>query len=96
MPKAFNKTFGQTMRQWREEDGLTLAEASKELGVTIGYLSQVENGLQKPSPQFTLKLGRFYEYTPLSSLLSIVRDWEIAETIARIEAKYDYSKLKDA
>ena len=40
---------GRQIRRWRNERGLTLASVAERSGLTVGYLSQVENDKASPS-----------------------------------------------
>ena len=40
---------GRQIRRWRTERGLTLASVAERSGLTVGYLSQVENDKASPS-----------------------------------------------
>jgi transcriptional regulator with XRE-family HTH domain len=40
---------GRQIRRWRTERGLTLARVAERSGLTVGYLSQVENDKASPS-----------------------------------------------
>ena len=40
---------GRQVRRWRTERGLTLARVAERTGLTVGYLSQIENDKASPS-----------------------------------------------
>lgn len=46
------------LRVLREKDGQSLTQLSKESGVSLGYLSDLENGKRPPNPRVILKLAR--------------------------------------
>ena len=48
------------LRIARVESGKTLETVARSVGVSKGYLSRVECGLQRPSPTLTEKLSRFF------------------------------------
>ena len=43
------KAFGAALRRARDDRGLTQEELAHRAGITIGYLSQLENGRRNPS-----------------------------------------------
>ncbi|WP_449226514.1 helix-turn-helix domain-containing protein [Azospirillum argentinense] len=43
------KDFGAALRRARDDRGLTQEELAHRAGITIGYLSQLENGRRNPS-----------------------------------------------
>ncbi len=49
--------FGKEIRALRKEKGMTLAELSRESGISHPYLSQIENGKFTPSPEILKKLS---------------------------------------
>lgn len=56
------RNFGEFMKNLRKERGLTLAELSKESGVSQPFLSQIENNKRRPSPEILKKLYDPLEY----------------------------------
>ena len=54
--------IGNTIRDFRAKQGLTLKEISKKTGLSTGYLSKVENAKKSP---------------PVSTLLSIAKALEV-------------------
>lgn len=49
--------YGKWLKALRKESGMTLVGVTKSAGVSHAYLSQIENGLFKPSPEFLEKLA---------------------------------------
>jgi transcriptional regulator with XRE-family HTH domain len=49
-------TFGSNLNYYRVNKGLTLKQLSKELNVSINYLSQLENDRGKLKPDFIPEL----------------------------------------
>jgi transcriptional regulator with XRE-family HTH domain len=54
---AADAAVGARARAIRREKGLLLDEAARRMGVSIGYLSQIERGLSSPSLRVLLKLA---------------------------------------
>jgi DNA-binding XRE family transcriptional regulator len=47
------------LKVWREYRKLTLAALAKACGVSVPFLSQIENGKRTPSVELLLKLSKF-------------------------------------
>lgn len=47
-----------TLRDHRKKLNLSQSEMAKMLGITQPYLSQIENGLRKPSLEMALKISK--------------------------------------
>lgn len=48
------------LKELRSAKRLTLAVASKAVGMSLGYLSQIERGKHKPSLAMAFRLAHFY------------------------------------
>lgn len=59
-------SFGQKIKELRENNQLTLREAAQQLDLTSGYLSLLENGKQVgfPSEDTIRKIARLYSINP--------------------------------
>lgn len=62
------KTFGAAVRQAREQQGLTQEEVAHRAGITVGYLSQLENGRRNPSLLVMAAICEVLE-TPLEAVV---------------------------
>jgi transcriptional regulator with XRE-family HTH domain len=70
--KAISSIFAQNVRRYREIKGLTQAELSERVGISINFLSQIEGNKKFPSPQVVDSFIRALELEP--QLLFI--DWD--------------------
>lgn len=52
--------LGKEIRKLRIDSGENLASMSKKLGISISYLSAIENGLREVPPDFIDKLAKTY------------------------------------
>ncbi|GAW93801.1 helix-turn-helix domain-containing protein [Calderihabitans maritimus] len=59
-------TFGQRLRQCRLEKGLTLQEVAQKTGLSLNYLSRVENDKVNITISTLLKLAKCYQKNPAS------------------------------
>ena len=57
------KAVGKRIRTWRKANGMTLAQVCKIIGIALGTLSELENGLTYPSAQ---TLAKFEKYTDIN------------------------------
>lgn len=55
------KTFGEKLKELRQDKGLTQKQAAEELSVTVSTLSHWECNYQEPSFKDLLALCKFYE-----------------------------------
>jgi transcriptional regulator with XRE-family HTH domain len=56
--------FGEKLRLLRKRHGLTVRELAEALGYTVhsnSYISQIENGKQKPSLNFVTRTAQFFQ-----------------------------------
>ena len=49
------------MKSLRKKKGFTLKDVSKELNVSVSYMSKVENGKEIPSLKKVVKLSKLYQ-----------------------------------
>lgn len=54
---AEGASIGSKIREWRREEGLTLAVLADRVGLSTGYVSQVERGLANPSLEVLKRLA---------------------------------------
>ena len=77
------ETLGREIRQLRKAQGLTLAALAGRVGTSIGYLSQVERNLTKPSVKVLqdigealgVQIGWFFQADPGASEAEAVVVW---------------------
>jgi transcriptional regulator with XRE-family HTH domain len=56
--------FGEKLHALRVGKQITLKELASSLGMNShGYLSEIEAGKKKPTAEFVLKVGRFFNVT---------------------------------
>ena len=56
--------FGEKLHALRVGKQITLNELASSLGMNShGYLSEIEAGKKKPTAEFVLKVGRFFNVT---------------------------------
>lgn len=65
-----NDTVGQDIRALRNSRGMTLEELAKRAGKSLGWLSQVERGLSKPSVDDLHRIARILD-VPMSMFFGV-------------------------
>ena len=60
------------IREFRRKEGLTQDQLSKLVGCSIGYISQVENAVRKPSVNFLEKIEKIRTYSEKLKINKIV------------------------
>lgn len=63
--------IGNRLRKIRKDKGLTLKEVSKEIGISLPFLSDVERGDANPSINTLEKLAAFYEMQVAELLINV-------------------------
>ena len=53
--------LGEKLRTLRTQYGLTIRELASELGITYGYITQIELDKRTPSAKVILKIADFFE-----------------------------------
>lgn len=86
--------LGKHLRSSRKNKGLTLVELSNKSGVSNPYISQIENGKFKPSPDVLKKLSAVLDESYLDLLRAAGYD-EIIKVVGPIEAIADFSESND-
>lgn len=43
------------LKTYREQNNLSRTEVAKRIGITLGMVAHIENGVRKPSPELALK-----------------------------------------
>ena len=61
-----NPDFGKDVRKMRTEHEITLRELANEMGISVGYLSDLESGRRKPSQKL--------EEDAVSALAAIIQE----------------------
>ncbi|MCM1533285.1 MAG: helix-turn-helix domain-containing protein [Corallococcus sp.] len=56
-----NRSFGDRLKELRNEKGLGQVELSEHLGVSKGIISMWENGLREPTMSNLITLARFFD-----------------------------------
>jgi transcriptional regulator with XRE-family HTH domain len=92
--------LGQTAKLMRTASGLGQKEIAEQLGVTVNYMSLVENGKREPSLPFLRRLARvlhvpvglfflWENHGPRSSQRGFS---QLLETVTKLEAMYLVAK----
>lgn len=59
---SHEKPFGEAVRYWRGEAGLSLRAAATELGISYTYLSKIEHGhMEPPSADVLEAIAKVYD-----------------------------------
>lgn len=68
------KSFSTFLKNERENKGLSLREASKQLRISHVHLYEMEKGIKFPSSDLLYKISRFYDVSPVYLLILIEKD----------------------
>ncbi|MCP2247694.1 hypothetical protein LX86_006459 [Lentzea aerocolonigenes] len=76
-PSMTERSIGRTLRKWRDDAEMSLAQACKKAGFSVATLSMTENALKPFDPLDIMILGRVYEL-PNETWKQLVRRAEFA------------------
>lgn len=60
-----------TLAEMRKKKKLTMAEASRRIGITETYLYYLENGKRKPSDKLKFQIAKVYGVSPTTIFLNV-------------------------
>jgi transcriptional regulator with XRE-family HTH domain len=70
----FEKTFGETVKKFREVRQLTLREVAQELEIDTSMLGKIEKNNRKPTKQFIEKFSRFFQISDTELTIAFLSD----------------------
>jgi len=82
-----NKSFGEIVRELREEKRLTLREVSEELGIDTSTLGKIEKDSRKPSKDLVDKFSEFYKVSKKELAIAYISDTVIKKLSEESYAK---------
>ena len=85
-------TFGETIRNQRENKGLLLRQAAAFLEVDTAFVSKLERSERNASREQVIKLAEFLKY-PVDNLLTVWLADKILDTISKDKKGEDALKL---
>jgi len=88
------KKLGSRLRRLREQQGIGIKTASKELGVSYAYLSRVENDQRTPSSELVEKLSSLYGVDAEDILARLHRLPSDIREILDIHGKDVYAEIR--
>lgn len=68
------KSFSTFLKNERENKGLSLREASKQLRISHVHLYEMEKGIEFPSSELLYRISRLYDVSPVYLLILIEKD----------------------
>lgn len=84
-------TFGDRLKELRNEKGLTLDELKDYLNTTKATLSRYENGKRDPKIDFANKVAAYFEVS-LDYMLGVSNEKENKPSLSTIKSKADLSR----
>lgn len=76
-----DKIFGKILREFRIKSGLTQEQLSEKLGISLKYISRIENGNNGIKTQTLIKYMNILEITPNTLYLEFLTNQEIKKNI---------------
>lgn len=76
-----DKNFGKTLRDFRIKNNLTQEQLSEKLGISLKYISRIENGNSGVKTQTLIKYMNILGITPNTIYASLINNSEVAKNI---------------
>lgn len=76
-----DKSFGKILREFRIKSGLTQEQLSEKLGISLKYISRIENGNNGIKTQTLIKYMNILGVTPNTLYLQFLTNEEIKKNI---------------
>jgi transcriptional regulator with XRE-family HTH domain len=76
-----DKNFGKILRDFRVKNNLTQEQLSEKLGISLKYISRIENGNNGVKTQTLIKYMNILGITPNTIYASFITDKEAAKNI---------------
>ena len=76
-----DKIFGKILREFRIKSGLTQEQLSEKLGISLKYISRIENGNNGIKTQTLIKYMNILGITPNTLYLEFLTDQELKKNI---------------
>lgn len=87
------KTFGAELKRLRKDAGFTGKAFSELMGVSLGYISQVERAVKKPPPQFAERIAEAFN-TTVAEMLGEAKAVEAEASDEKVwEVRKQYGKV---
>ena len=89
-----DKNFGKILRDFRKKQNLTQEELSEKLGISLKYISRIENGNNGVKTQTLIKYMNILGITPNTIYASFITNEEAAKNVALSEKILKLSEEK--
>ena len=76
-----DKTFGKILREFRVKSGLTQEQLSEKLGISLKYISRIENGNNGIKTQTLIKYMNILGITPNTLYSKFITNAEIKKNV---------------
>ncbi len=76
-----DKNFGKVLREFRVRNGYTQEQLSEKLGISLKYISRIENGNNGIKTQTLVKYMNLLGITPNTIYKNLINNPEIAKNI---------------
>lgn len=76
-----DKVFGQILRNFRLKNGLTQEELSEKLGISLKYISRIENGNNGIKTQTLIKYMNVLGINPILLYKDFIQDKNVSKDI---------------
>lgn len=80
-----DKSFGKILKEFRKKSGLTQEELSEQLGISLKYISRIENGNNGVKTQTLIKYMNILGITPNIIYSNFITNQNIKDDISLSE-----------
>ena len=80
-----DKSFGKILKEFRKKSGLTQEELSEQLGISLKYISRIENGNNGVKTQTLIKYMNILGITPNTIYSNFITNQNIKDDISLSE-----------
>ena len=77
-----DKSFGKILKEFRKKSGLTQEELSEQLGISLKYISRIENGNNGVKTQTLIKYMNILGITPNTIYSNFITNQNIKDDIS--------------
>lgn len=71
---SIESTFGETIKELREQRQLPLREVAQALEIDTSMLGKIEKNNRYPSKQLIAKIAKFYKVSPRDLIIALISD----------------------
>lgn len=80
-----DKTFGKILRKFRKQSNLTQEQLAEKLGISLKYISRIENGNSGIKTQTLIKYFNILGFDPNTLYCDFIKNPKVKENVILLE-----------